>query len=187
MKKFIVILYFLLFPTISVIAGETNFWLEGQGIHSRDGKDISQVNGGLSGNISGPVGYFVFGQTISTGYRQIYGGPTLKPFSWLEVGVAGGQETGGTPNRRAAYLWSGNDSVSVIGIFENGGSGPWHKIVVNYRVSNSVGIGIMDQAFLGRGPRMEYSLNKNVTLWGAVLHDKTSNSTNSTFAVNFSF
>ena len=167
-------------------AGAANFWFEPQVTHS-NGKNKLGVNGGINGNFSGPFGYYAFGQVSSNGYRQLYAGPTWKPASWLEVGIGVGKENMPDSTRRNAYFWVGHEGMSVFGTFENGGSGPWHKMVLNYRLNDAVGIGVMDQAFLGFGPRVEYNIKKGVQLWGAVLRDNDTNSTNAKLAVKFSF
>ncbi len=89
--------------------------------------------------------------------------------------------------RRNAFFSIDKDKLSVFGTFENGGSGPWHKVTAIYKINETVGVGMMDETLLGVGPRVEYSLKKNVTLWGALLHDRDTGKTASTLAVNFSF
>ncbi len=172
------------FISIPVIAAD--FWVEPQVVHA-NGKNGSQVNGGVSGSLGGSVGYYVFGQTLSDGYRLLYGGPTWKPLSWLEVGVGIGRENTPDSMRRNAYFQADIEKFSAYGTFENGGSGPWHQVVLKYRINDSIGIGIMDQSFLGLGPQVEYSIKKGVKVWGAVLRDHDTGKTNSTLAVNFSF
>lgn len=179
----------LFFPN-HVSAAETSFWVEGQVTRSGSGEDrknVSQVNGGLSGSLNDTFGYYGFAQTLSNGYRQIYVGPNLKPFPWLELGVGVGKENAPASNRRNAYFLADNGKCSLFGAFENGGSGAFHKVVFNCRVSDSLGVGLMDQEFLGFGPRMEYSLNKNLLLWGGVLRDNKTKTTNATFALTYNF
>ncbi|MDP3957461.1 MAG: hypothetical protein Q8Q10_03105 [bacterium] len=167
-------------------AAETNFWVEPQVIYNKE-KSITRLNGGLSGDITDTVGYYAFGLTQSDGYRQLYGGPTWKPLSWFEVGVGMGLESVKPALRRNAYFLATGEKVSLFGTFENGGSGPFRKVVLNYQVSEQVGVGIMEETFLGRGPRVEYTLKKDAALWGALLRDRDSDTTNIVFGVTFNW
>lgn len=181
----LVVPVFLVFSVSSLAA---DFWLEGQMVHNGNGKNGSQINSGVSGNPGDDsFGYYVFAQALSNGYRQIYGGPTWKPLSWFEVGVAFGRENVSDSARRNAYFSVRKGDFSAYGTFENGGSGPWHKVVLSYSVNDLIGIGVMDQAFLGRGPRVEYKIKEGVSLWGAVLYDNITRTTNSTLAVTLRF
>lgn len=186
LKRFLVLITLSL-PLPAFCAEGLNLWIQPQVVHAGRGDSTTQVDGGASGLIYGNCGAFVFGQKFSSGYWQTYGGPMCKPLPWLEVGAGVGREDADKPNRRAAYAIASNDFGSMTAIFENGGSGAFHKVIVMKAVTDSLGIGLMDQKFLGFGPRVEYALTKNTTLSGALLHEKDSNSTNSTFAVTFSF
>lgn len=187
MKRVTALVLFAVFATIiASTAQAADFWLEGQATRTNS-KSGSSVLGSVDGDLNGTFGYYVFGLVSSDGYHEIYGGPKWKPTPWLEVGVGVGQETASTPNRRNAYFLIGNDKVSVYGTFENGGSGPWHKVTATYKATDTVGVGVIDQSFLGFGPRVEYNVTKNVTAWGAILRNRDTKETTSLLAINFSF
>ena len=179
-------LLFLVCITLGAnLVSATDFWTEVQSTRSR-GAAWNQVNAGLSGG-GETLGYYALGQSLSTGYRQIYAGPKVNPTDWLEAGVAlGVEETSASAwTRRAGYVWLGRDKISLLGVYENGGTGPWHKLVLNYKVTTDLSVGIQNQSFFGTGPRAEYAFNKHLSLWGVVLKNETSTTT--MMAVKFKF
>ena len=176
----------LFFPPIAVAEG-LNFWIEGQVYRMQKEKGYTEVLAWIDGKISGPFGYFILAEAASNGYRQIYGGPSLKPASWLEFGVGIGEENVGNRRRRAAYFSADGEQLSLSGYFENGASGSFHKAYLNYKVTESIGIGVMDQTSVGFGPRVTYSITKNAAVWGAVLRDHATHATNFIFAMSARF
>jgi hypothetical protein len=163
--------------------GERGFWFEVQAIKNNP----SKVIGYYERDLTDSFGFYVLTEAESDGYRQAYGGPKWKPLPWLEVGVGIGKENMPNAMRRNAFFSIDKDKLSVFGTFENSGSGRWHRVTAVYKINESVGAGMMDETLLGFGPRVEYNLKKNVTLWGALLHDRNNGNTVSTLAVNFSF
>lgn len=65
-------------------------------------------------------------------------------------------------------------------------AGPSHKVYLNYWLTKSVGIGLMDEE-AGRGPRVVYRLGEKANLWGAVLRDRSNGEAMSVMAVNYQF
>ncbi|MDO8565782.1 MAG: hypothetical protein Q7S04_01170 [Candidatus Moranbacteria bacterium] len=185
MNKFgwILVLALLACPAI---AGETSFWIEPQVVYNKE-KSLSRIDAGLSGNIAESIGYFAFGQALSNGYSQLYGGPNWKPLSWLEVGVGVGAESVKPSLRRSAYFLATEGKVSALGIYENGGSGRFRKLVATYQITESLKLGVMSETYLGFGPRVEYAVTKSISLWGAVLRDHESQTTNAVFATTINF
>jgi len=165
------ILFFVIMALATGFAHATDFWTEVQTTKA-SGISFNQINAGLSANLSGLVGYYAFGQSTNNGYQQIYAGPKVNPTNWLEFGVAVGAEKTASSDwmkRTAVYAWVGKAKISLLGVYENGGTGPWHKLVLNYKVTPELTLGIQSQSYLGTGPRVEYSLGKNVSLWGTAL------------------
>ena len=153
----------VLFPGPASSA-ETSFWAEPQIVYNKE-NSLSRIDAGLSGSITESIGYYAFGNVLSNGYRQIYGGPNWKPFSFLEVGVGVGLESIQPAFRRNAYFQITGEKASLFGTFEQGGSGPYHKIVLNYQATEQLGVGLEEEAFFGRGPRFTYAINKKATLF----------------------
>ncbi len=168
------------------LADGPNLWVEAVTQHPQKGKNLTEALAWVDGNITGPLGYFVFAYLASDGYREIYGGPTLKPLPWLELGVGMGRENEGDHRRHSAHFSADGDIGSIAGYFEDGASGPSHKVFLNYWLTHSVGIGLMDED-AGRGPRVVYRLGEKANLWGAVLHDRLNGGTRSVMAVNYQF
>lgn len=157
----------------SNVASAADFWTEVQATRSK-GLSINQVNAGLTGG-GDTLGYFAFAQLLNIGYQQFYAGPKVNPTDWLEIGVGVGAEK--TPSsdwmtRTAGYVWMGKENLSLLGVYENGGTGPWHKVVLMYKVTSDLSLGIQNQAFFGTGARAEYALGKSTSLWGTVLKNE---------------
>ena len=170
----------------AALADGPNLWVETALQRPQNGKRISEVLAWVDGPISGPFGYFVFAYQSSDRYREIYGGPTIKPLPWLELGVGLGRENEGNGRRRSAHFSADGEIGSISGYFENGASGPSHKIYLNYWLKSSVGIGLMDQQS-GRGPRMVFRLSEKANIWGALLRDRSDGTSRAIVAVNYQF
>ena len=89
--------------------------------------------------------------------------------------------------RRNAYFLINYEKLYIFGTFENGGSGYWHRIDLIYRLTDKFGVGVMDETGFGLGPRLEYTIKKDVMLWGALLHNQNTGKIVSTLAFNFTF
>lgn len=170
----------------SNLALATDFWTEVQMTRAK-GVAINQVNAGLMGG-SGTVGYYAFGQSTSTGYQQLYAGPKVNPTDWLEAGIAIGAERISSSDwmkRTAGYVWAGKGNFSLLGVYEDGGTGPWRKMLLNYKVTPDLSIGIQNQSYLGTGVRAEYSFGKNLSVWGTVLKNEIGTTTQVALKIKF--
>lgn len=164
------------------------FWVEfGTASHEH----VSWFTGYWDHNFTDSLGVYALVEKESDGYHEFYVGPKVKLTEWLEIGIATGREVirNEMPNsgRRNAFVSVDTEKVSAYATYENGGSGPWHKMYVLYKATETTSIGMMNETFIGRGPRLEYNITKNVQVWGALLRDHTTKETTSLLAVNFSF
>lgn len=183
MLKLLFMVCIILGSNLSLAA---DFWTEVQTTKSGS-VSWNQVNVGFSGGREA-LGYYSFGQSLSNGYQQIYAGPKVNPTDWLEIGVAIGAEKTASSDwtrRAAGYFWMGREKISLLGVYENGDTGPWHKVVLNYKVTPDLTVGIQAQAFFGTGIRAEYALGRNFSLWGMVL--KNGNVSTTTIALKTNF
>lgn len=168
------------------LADGPNLWVEASVQHPEDGKDFAETMAWIDGKIAGPVGWFVFTYAASDGYREIYGGPTLRPVPWLELGIGMGRENEGNHRRRSAHFSMDGKIGSFSGYYEDGASGPSHKVYLNYWVTKSLGLGLMDD-HSGRGPRVVFPLGEKANLWVALLRDRSTGKANAIAAVNYQF
>lgn len=175
----------LLSPPLALADGP-NLWFEASVQRPHEGKGINEVLAWVDGPIGDPFGWFVFAYQDSDGYREMYGGPTIRPLPWLELGVGTGMENEGNRHRHSAHFSADGEIGSVSGYFENGASGPSHKLYANYWLTNSLGLGLMDD-HSGRGPRVVYRLGEKANLWGALLRDKSDGTTRAVAALNYQF
>lgn len=172
---------------------ELGFWFETQVV----GNGSQRFIGWYERDLSDKFGFYAFAEKESDGYKQFYLGPKAKPFDWLTVGIGVGREfvpDESTSIRRSAYLNAELEKMSVWAIFENGGSGAWHKVTATYALNDRWGVGLMKETDLGFGPRVEYNIKKDVQFWIAVLRGGVPNSdgiaetrTTAVLGFNFSF
>ena len=168
------------------VADWPNLWVEAGVQRPQEGKAVNEVLAWVDGPIAGPVGWFVFAYQDSDGYREIYGGPTIRPLPWLELGIGMGRENEGNHHRRSAHFSADGEIGSFSGYFENGASGPSHKLYLNYWVTKSLGLGLMEDSS-GHGPRVVVRLCEKANVWGALLRDRTEGTTKAVAAVNYQF
>ncbi len=168
------------------MADGPNIWVEAQMHRPRREKSVNEALAWIDGRIAGPIGWFVFTYQDSDGYREIYGGPTLRPLPWLELGIGMGRENEGERHRRSWHFSADGEIGSLSGYFENGASGPSHKLYLNFWLTKSIGLGLMEDSF-GRGPRVVLPLGEKANLWGALLRDKSDGTSKAVVAVNYQF
>ncbi len=184
MKNFLFALALLASP--SALAEGPNLWVETSVQRPQMGSSVTEVLAWVDGRIADPVGWFVFAFHDSDGYREIYGGPTIRPLPWLELGIGVGRENEGNRNRRSAHFSADGEIGSFSGYFENGASGPSHKLYLNYWLTKSIGLGLMEDSS-GRGPRVVVPIGEKANLWGALLRDKSDGTTRAVAALNYQF
>lgn len=185
------ILTMLCLTSLPVQAAEENtelgFWFEAG---AASDKNPSWITAYYDHSFTNSLGFYALAEKESDGYREFYVGPKLKLNEWLEVGVGAGREiTREIPNstRRNAYIAIDTDKVSVYATYENGGSGSWHKAYALYKVSAAVNAGVMYETLYGAGARAEYTIKKNVAVWGALLRNRDTKETTTLVAVTYSF
>lgn len=109
-----------------------------------------------------------FGYACMTkGWSEAYVGKTFSPAPWVEIAAGIGLEDAKNPVRLGGWVWLGEGRCSFIHLFEDGGSGEWHKTVVAYKVSNDLKVGVIDRAFYGQGVTAEYKLGNGSKISGA--------------------
>lgn len=153
-------------------------------------RHVTSVLGWYQHDFTDSLGFYALVDKESDGYREWYVGPKWKPLDWLEVGIGIGRETipcVGNAIRRNAYFLADTEKFVVLGTFENGGSGPWHKVTVVYKLLDSINAGVMNESLLGTGPRVEYNITKKFQIWGAMLRDRGTGKSTGLLAVNYSF
>ena len=183
-KAFLLALTLLASPL--ALADGPNLWVEAGVQRPQADQAVDEVLAWIDGPIAGPVGWFVFAYQDSDGYREIYVGPTIRPLPWLELGVGMGRENEGNRHRRSAHFSADGEIGSISGYFENGAAGPSHRLFLNYWLTKSLGLGLMDDDS-GRGPRVVFPLGEKATIWGAVLRDQSDGTTKTIAAVNYQF
>lgn len=190
-----VLLLFVLSATPALAAEEKElglgFWIEAQ-VAS---KGAERFIGSYERELVGPFGISVTAVQESDGYREFYAGPTVKLVDWLQVGIGIGrehipevdEEESLDSTRYNTFFSIEYEKIALYGSFENGDGGPWHELRAVYNPIEKFGIGIMDEARRGLGPRFEYNIRENVQVWGAILYDRDVAETTTVLAVNFSF
>jgi len=169
---------------------ELGFWFEAQAAGNTKPWKFTTL---YEPPTKGRFGFFVTADQWSDEYRVAYTGPTFKVTEWLKVGIGiGGEQT--TPEegahqyfRCAMTLEVNLGKISAFGTFENGGTGPWHRVSAVYKISEKIGVGGMSETDIGIGPRVEYRIAKNFQIWGALLRDPTETSYTPILAINYSF
>lgn len=168
----ILLVFNILMATSVVHAGETHGWVEYLG---RAGtikrKDLVLF---FNGPLSGKTGWFILGQNGKPDYSMIYGGPTYQLNNHLQIGLGAGFES---PNHAFHFgtfgVWY-DKHHTLLYVFEDGaadGTDRWHRLQFNRSLDRHWGIGFMDQALLGRGPRAELNAGKT-KVWVASLKNR---------------
>ncbi len=168
MLRFASIVLFVVFFAVSfedIAQGQSNSpavsgWAELEG--QSKGSDQNAQAGTLV-NLSGnkKVGAYIWAQS-GPGYSQVYGGPTVSPKPWLQVGGALGVERSGdnTSLRVGGFVWLGKNRVSNITLLEGAGSGFWYKNQTSLSLAKGVTASLVNQRFAGTGAELEVKVPK---------------------------
>lgn len=111
--------------------------------------------------ITDRLGAFAF-STQNQFWGEAYVGLSYCPVPNIQFALGAGYETGGS--RTGGWIWAGKDRVSGIYAFENGATGPWHKLVAKYAFAPRFSIGYTEKSFAGSGIYAEYKLSKELTI-----------------------
>ena len=106
-------------------------------------------------------GFGTFGfAVISKFYSQAYAGATYSPNQhiWLELGY-GLESVPGNSGRIGGTAILSSGQFSLVHCQESGGSGNFNKTVVNYQVTPKVTLGVVDDRFMGTGPKIDYKID----------------------------
>ncbi len=134
-----------------------------------DGKAAPQFNIWIQKPVG--HGFSVFGWGIgSQAWSEGLVGLDYAPTKWLEVNAGLGLEEAKNNHRASASVWVGGNKADAIILWENGGSGSWHKAVVGYQATKRLKVGAMTVAGVGTGPRMDVSISPKLVVWAAALH-----------------
>lgn len=114
------------------------------------------------------VGLFGFAAR-STTWTEGYAGVIFSPRAWITLSAGAGLEQDSNPWRLGGTFWMGNSKNSLFFVGETGGSGGWWRGVFNHKLGY-FGVGAIGQAFLGAGPRVEFTVpGEPLTVWAGRL------------------
>ena len=163
---------------------ELGFWFEAR----VDSKKSSQVVGWYQKDLTEMFGvYGLVSLESDDRYRQGYVGLTMKPMPttlpWLQIGAGIGRERDSESAgvRRNLFVAVDAEKFDGFATYENGMTGPWHRVNLVYRLNDKWSVGAMQETGLGLGPRAEYHIKKSLTVWSALFRDRA------VLAVNISF
>jgi hypothetical protein len=117
----------------------------------------------VSRNLNEKVGMFAY-TTVSEYWSEAYIGPTFSPNANCQVGLGLGVESGHDSARWGGFAWAGQGKASILYLFEDGGSGAWHKLKTGYQISPRFRVEILEKTSAGLGLGVEHKLDANTCL-----------------------
>ena len=97
---------------------------------------------------------------VCQNWAEAYVGKVFSPAPWFEIAAGIGLERADDPIRLGGWVWTGQGRYSLLHVWEQGGSGPWHKTIVMAKVNDHLNAGVIDRSFFGRGITAEYKLGQ---------------------------
>ena len=159
-----IILLFMLIVTQSINAQTNSYtFLEYENLsHLNDQKWINpQVNVLGSGNRDGSrIGTYFFA-SVNPHWGQAYGGLSYQLSPWLRVNTGVGLETDSLPCRFNISSFITLNKLSLLQIYEYGGSGFWYSIILNYALRPNLKTGWLFKRYYGFGPNFEWDIGKS--------------------------
>ncbi len=156
---------------VTAQAQQTHFNLESQNLFAN--KQITPTITGYitHGFTKKQVGVFAW-FLVNKHWAEGYTGLNYKPFAYCQISLGAGLEQAERSLRLGSSVWLGNEKIYALIITEKGGSGFWHRAIMNYHLKGVV-IGLMSQTKLGLGPRLEFKIPQTpFKVWGSVLNGK---------------
>lgn len=115
-----------------------------------DGVGATSVAASLNKDFGGGLGAFAFLQDCR-GWSQFYAGPTWAPCPEIKVGFGLGAEAGSREVRKGGFLWAGKDRLSLLVLFEDGGSDQWYRHRLMYKIDDDWSAGLTKRSGYGEG------------------------------------
>lgn len=168
MNKVLIVLSVMVFMLLSISPVFSADFAELQ-VVSVEGRVTPQLNVWFDGTLNrSEFGWFLWSLNKED-YAEAYAGFSWTPAPWIQVGLGYGAEYNDGPivGRFGSFVWVGKGKFSLIGFYEDLGSGPWHKVVGTYAVTDRFKLGVLDQTFKGTGPYAEWKVNPNWKLWAS--------------------
>ena len=125
-----------------------------------DGMGETNIVLNLDTDFGNGFGAFAFLQD-SRGWSQFYAGPTWAPCDEVQIGVGLGLETDSHEVRKGGFVWVGESRLSLLSLFEDGGSGFWQYHRLEYRLGGDWSAGMMDRTGYGKGIVVTRTLGSN--------------------------
>ncbi|NOY50647.1 MAG: hypothetical protein GXO88_08820 [Chlorobi bacterium] len=116
------------------------------------------------------IGFYFFA-LANKNWGEAYGGITLQAAKWLKINLGLGLETNPGPYRFNITFFAYHKRMSLLQIYEYGGSGFWYRIRANYNINTHHNIGLLAERYYGIGPVYEYKLKFPLGFLGAPLMD----------------
>ncbi len=119
-------------------------------------------------------------------WAEGYAGIIQQLLPWLQVSFGFGLEQAEDPWRVGGSIWAGSNKWSALLLLEEGGSGFWHRAILNHRLNRVINLGFMSEQLLGIGPRIEINVpGRPYSIWSSLLQKEEKSSVYLT--VKFSF
>ena len=113
-----------------------------------------------------------FFSLLNPNWGQTYGGILYRPARWITLNAGVGLERDSLPWRVSAGAFMAHKKVTLLQVYEYGGSGFWYNIVLHYHFSDLLRAGMTFKRFYGLGPDVEISIPRSpVTLVVAPFYD----------------
>jgi hypothetical protein len=114
---------------------------------------------------------FYFFALANKNWGEAYGGISLRAAKWLKINLGLGLETNTDPYRFNITFFAFYNKISLLQIYEYGGSGFWYRIRANYNLNTHHNIGLLAERNYGIGPIYEYKLKFPLSFQVASLFD----------------
>jgi hypothetical protein len=113
-----------------------------------------------------------FFSLLNPNWGQAYGGVLFRPASWITLNAGFGLERDSAPLRLNAGAFMSLGRLTLLQVYEYGGSGFWYNIILNYGVDENLKSGIIFKRFYGLGPNFEFNIHHTpMTITAAPLYD----------------
>ncbi len=102
-----------------------------------------------------------FFSLLNPNWGQTYGGILFRPANWITLNAGVGLERDSLPWRVSAGAFIAHKRVSLLQVYEYGGSGFWYNIVLHYQLLDFLRAGMTFKRYYGLGPDIEISIPRS--------------------------
>ncbi|MCK5821275.1 MAG: hypothetical protein KAH17_05300 [Bacteroidales bacterium] len=159
------IMVFLILIVFQAINAQSNKYahIEYENLSNRSNSEwfAPQINiYGSASHEGSRLGTYFFA-LLNPNWGEAYGGLSYQLTPWMSLNAGIGLETHSQIYRLNVGSFIAVNKLTLLQIYEYGGSGFWYSVILNYAVKPKLKTGLILKRYYGFGPNIEWNIGKS--------------------------